>query len=199
MALLERNPLDGAEFFFNKLMETPLKLIGQVSKKNSEEDIQNILKKYIPNKLQKDSFYVNWISDMAQVCEVFSDTLDSDSVGFCLSTKRGCRRYHVDNVPMRLLVTYAGQGTEWLPDEAVDRSALLNNSTNEKIIKDVSKRKFINSWDVAIFNGGANGLLHRTPDLALNNPSVLMRLDHKSFWDNIIKVEGNNYIQSMSI
>lgn len=149
--------------------------------------------------MQKDSFYVNWISDMAQVCEVFSDTLDSDSVGFCLSTKRGCRRYHVDNVPMRLLVTYAGQGTEWLPDEAVDRSALLNNSTNEKIIKDVSKRKFINSWDVAIFNGGANGLLHRTPDLALNNPSVLMRLDHKSFWDNIIKVEGNNYIQSMSI
>jgi hypothetical protein len=199
MALLKRPPLEGAEFFFNKLMEIPLKLIGQVSKKNSEEDIQNILKIYIPKKLQKDPFYVNWISDMAKVCGVFSDILNSDSIGFCLSTKRGCRRYHVDNVPMRLLVTYAGQGTEWLPDEAVDRSEFLNNSTNEKIIIDMSKRKFMNSWDVAIFSGGANGVLHRTPDLALNNPSVLMRLDHKSFWDSIIKIEGNNYIQSMSI
>ena len=36
-------------------------------------------------------------------------------------------------------------------------------------------------WDIAIFRGGASGLLHRTPDDALNGHSILMRLDNKVF------------------
>jgi hypothetical protein len=102
---------------------------------------------------------------------------------FCLGSKRKCSRYHIDYVPLRALVTYAGKGTEWLPDEAVDRIAFKNGESNEKIIKDLSAKQFMNVWDIAIFRGGENGVLHRTPDLALNAPSILMRLDHPSFWD----------------
>ena len=81
-----------------------------------------------------------------------------------------------------MLVTYAGLGTEWLPDEAVDRQAYATGEPNEKIIKDPAARKYIGQWDVAIFRGGQSGLLHRTPDEALNGPSILMRLDNKTFY-----------------
>ena len=86
-------------------------------------------------------------------------------------------RYHVDNVPNRLLVTYAGKGTEWLPEDASVRGAYARGEPNEKIIKDHSAKQFIEQWDVAIFRGGASGLLHRTPDPALQANSILMRLD----------------------
>jgi len=84
-------------------------------------------------------------------------------------------------------VTYAGKGTEWLPDEAADRTAFANGAPNEEIIKDPTARQYMNAWDVAVFRGGANGLLHRTPDAALDDPSIMMRLDHPSFWDNFLK------------
>ena len=46
-------------------------------------------------------------------------------------------------------------------------------------------KKFVNEWDIAIFKGGSQGLLHRTPDSALKNNSILLRLDHADYWKNI--------------
>lgn len=87
---------------------------------------------------------------------------------------------------MRLLVTYAGQGTEWLPDEAVDHRAYASGMSNEDILIDPAARQFMRPWDIAVFRGGPEGLLHRTPDTALNGPSILMRLDHKDSWHNVM-------------
>ncbi len=53
-------------------------------------------------------------------------------------------------------------------------------------------------WDISIFRGGKNGLLHRTPDAALNEPSLLLRLDHQKYWDNIFK-QNNNSIFDLSV
>ena len=185
LAVLQRQAPKEAEVFFEKLMHTSIGVIGKVKKENAEADIQEILEDYISVELQQDPFYNLWIKDMASVCRSFCEILCSDAVSFCLASKRGCRRYHIDNVPMRLLVTYAGKGTEYIPDEAADRKAFQNGMPNERIIKDPSAIKFMNTWDVAVFRGGSRGLLHRTPDAALNQPSILMRLDHPSFWDNI--------------
>ena len=102
-----------------------------------------------------------------------------------LGSKRGCKRYHIDNVPQRLLVTYSGEGTEWLPDDAADKIAYLNGQSNEKILKNSKKKQFVNEWDIAIFKGGSEGLLHRTPDSALNKNSILLRLDHAYYWKNV--------------
>lgn len=187
LAIVARAPLEGADAFFQKLLQTPFNIIGKVSKEKGVDDIKKILKSDIPIELRTNPFYEVWVSDMADVCKHFCYTLGSDAISFCLATERGCQRYHVDQVPMRLLVTYSGQGTEWLPDEAADRGAWANGDTNEHIVKNSSARQFMNPWDIALFRGGPKGLLHRTPDAALNGPSILMRLDHKSFWNNILK------------
>ena len=63
----------------------------------------------------------------------------TDTLCFWLGTKRECRRYHVDNVPRRLLVTYAGQGTEWIQNQDADRLAYEAGEPNEKIVRDKSK------------------------------------------------------------
>lgn len=185
LAIVSRTPKDGSETFFEKLKYVPLKIIGQVSKVKSEQNIQDLLYTTIPSYLQKDAFYRLWISDMAQISEMFCDINESDTIGFCLTSQRGCARYHVDNVPMRLLVTYAGQGTEWIPDTAADRRAFERGAPNEEIVKDQSNRQFITPWDISLFRGGPRGLLHRTPDSALKSPTVLLRLDNKFFWDKV--------------
>ena len=130
---------------------------------------------------------MQWVIDMAGVCNIFCETLATSTVGFCLDTKRACQRYHIDNVPLRLLVTYYGKGTEWVPDSAVDRLAYDSGMPNDKILTNSNARKFLNTWDIAIFRGGPDGLLHRTPDAALNTPSILLRLDHESFWDTVFR------------
>ena len=105
LAMFEREPLEGAGLFFQRLIQSSLRVIGKVYKTNSIEGVKSLLDSEVLEVLQVDPFYKIWVSDMAQICEMFCDTLSTDAVGFYLGTERGCSRYHIDNVPMRLLVT----------------------------------------------------------------------------------------------
>ena len=90
-----------------------------------------------------------------------------------------------------MLVTYFGQGTEWLPFNAESYKAYFKGQKNERIIKNTTERKFIKPWHIATFRGGTKGILHRTPDSALKSPSLQMSLDHYSFLKNIEKFYFN--------
>ena len=186
LGIIERSMPAGADLFFQKLMRSHFKFLGEVSKDTAFLDIRNILNKEFSQEIKAELLYDEWLEDMAEVCKTFCVLEKIEAVSFHLGTQRACRRYHIDNVPKRMLVTYAGKGTEWLPDEAADREAFLSGEPNEKIIKDPSALQFINQWDVAVFRGGPEGVLHRTPDAALNGPSILMKLDHPEFLKNII-------------
>ena len=187
LAIFERDPVKGADEFFQNIMINKFNIKGQVFRNNSYNHIKSLIESVVPKKVDSEPFYSIWLKDMSNMCKYFCDFLKIESVGFSLGTKRVCKRYHVDNVPMRLLVTYAGKGTEWLPDEFVDRNAYENGLPNESILKNPSRSKFINTWDVAIFRGGSDGLLHRSPDAALNGTSIMMRLDHEYFWNEVMK------------
>ncbi len=189
LSIVGRPVPDRSAFFFSKLLHAPLNVAGKIRKKHAFKEINQLLTRQIPASVQEMPFYAFWLADMAEVCLRFCDAQDSQDICFWLGTDRGCRRYHMDNVPMRLLVTYAGQGTEWLPDEAADLQAYKNRAPNEAIIKDPSAIRYMENWDIAIFKGGPNGLLHRTPDAARTELSLLMRLDHPSFWDNVLKYQ----------
>ena len=185
LAILERHPVEGGDEFFKKLSESPLNVIGIVGKKTCVEEILALLEDEILEDLKSSDFYMQWVIDMAGVCNIFCETLATNTVGFCLATQRACHRYHIYHVPLRLLVTYYGKGTEWVPESAVDRLAYDSGMPNDKILTNSNARKFLNTWDIAIFRGAPDGLLHRTPDAALNTPSILLRLDHESFWDTV--------------
>ena len=150
-------------------------------------DIKDILEEKISVSAKNSIHYNYWINDMAKMSSIFCDIMGSIDISFSLGTSRGCSRYHIDNVPMRLLVTYYGQGTEWLPIDNADYGAYSKGKDNENILKDPKKRMYLKPWHISIFKGGSDGILHRTPDSALKSPSLLMRLDHSTFLNDIEK------------
>ena len=185
LAIVKRKVPNGSNIFFKKLILEPFSISGQVFKKSSLNDIQNILDEKISTELKDDIFYSHWVKDMRKISTIFCDIMGSESISFSLGTSRSCTRYHIDNVPMRLLITYFGQGSEWLPRSAANYKAYFKGKKNEKIIKDTTERKFIDTWDIATFRGGTKGILHRTPESALKSPSLQMRLDHSTFLKDI--------------
>ena len=191
VAILRRKkPLDSF-LFFKKLLKFSFTIKGNVYYSNAKKDIKEILSNEIPESIQKNPFYDFWVEDMSKICQLFCLFQKEEKISFWIGSQRGCSRYHTDMVPFRLLVTYAGQGTELLPNEAANRKAFLEGKPNEEIVLNNSALKHLNSWDVAIFRGGRCGMLHRSPDSALDgNSSVLMRLDQSSFLDDLRRVNG---------
>ena len=192
LGIVERNIPDGANIFFQKLISKHIEIRGQIHKTSTLIGIKKMMSEKIDQEIQAEPFYESWLIDISNVCKVFCHLEKSDTVDMYLSSQRGCRRYHIDNVPQRMLVTYAGKGTEWLPDNAANKKAFANGEPNEKIVRDKSAIKFMKAWDVAVFCGGKDGLLHRTPDDALNGSSILLRLDHSSYWKNLIQHQKQN-------
>ena len=191
LEILKRPSPSQSNLFFKEFSKSIFSITGLISKNQPKKDIKKLLKKTLPLSIQDNSFYDIWLEDMSNVCKLFCTFLNTNKLSFWLGNSRGCKRYHLDMVPFRLLVTYKGQGTELLPNYAADRDAFIEGKPNNKIIKDKSARKFINKWDIAIFRGGKNGILHRTPDSALKcYSSILMRLDDSSFLEEIKKVNG---------
>lgn len=86
-----------------------------------------------------------------------------------------CRRFHEDYVRLRLITTYAGPATEWVPETAVDRSGALAfpehrlSSHSGAHFEERSVRRAA-AGDVLLLKGnqhehGAPGAIHRSPPL----------------------------------
>ncbi|MEO1255010.1 MAG: DUF1826 domain-containing protein [Bacteroidota bacterium] len=94
-----------------------------------------------------------------------------------------CSKFHTDGYPLRLFTTYAGPGTEWLPEEVVDRSAL--GTTNERIVKDHRKIQQMNPGDVSILKGeisnhgkATRGIVHKSPEIKQTGEKrIILRID----------------------
>lgn len=96
-----------------------------------------------------------------------------------------CPLFHVDSVPLRLLCTYVGAGTEWLADGDADRDELglqgrRVDSANDAIRGGAHVRSVPSGW-VAIckgrrFGDATPGVVHRSPDPA-GVPRLLLVID----------------------
>ena len=186
LRIINRKIPKNSEFFFNKVFKCLNSVSGFVKYNSSRQDIEELFNRQITKDIKCDPFYSVWIDDMSDLCKLFCKFIGDNKISFWVGTERGCKRYHVDMVPFRLLVTYAGQGTEVLPDHAANRNAFREGKSNKEILRSKSAVEFINKWDIAIFRGGEDGILHRSPDSALDcKSSILMRLDAPSFLDEI--------------
>jgi hypothetical protein len=76
-----------------------------------------------------------------------------------------CRRFHADQVRLRLLCTYRGPGTEWLPDAGVRRDA--DGGIAEPPPAAIGR---LVRFEVALLKGAAHPqgrpLIHRSPPIA---------------------------------
>lgn len=129
-----------------------------------------------------------WLADMAMLAELFNGlvkrTLGPRPITARVETldRVSCPRFHVDRTRLRLLCTYRGPGTEWLPDEEVDRGALEGRQPNDRIQHGAQPRALEPFW-VGLFKGecfpgnAGRGQVHRSPAVPPDGLRVLFCLD----------------------
>ena len=159
-----------------------LKLAVTASPKN----ISKILEEAIG--LEDDAIAL--IIDVKDIVDIFCCLFDVNQVGLRLVslTHAMCPRFHVDNVPCRLLTTYCGNGTEWLNHDCVNREKLgpLSNGVPDDrsgLFKTNSEIQELRVGEIALLKGESwagnesAGLVHRSPDLKANESRLLLSVD----------------------
>jgi hypothetical protein len=124
------------------------------------------------------------VADAAMLARRFAAAASANRVHLRLEALAsiGCPLFHADQVGLRLLVTYVGKGTEWVPEHAVDRSA-LGSGDNRAIVPDPRFIRRVAPFTVALFKGEAypgnrgKGVVHRSPPADSRRPRLLLCLD----------------------
>ena len=130
------------------------------------------------------------LENMTELVDMFCCLFDLEEVGLRLAVlnKAMCPRFHFDQVPCRLVTTYHGVATQWLPNESVDRSKLGRGSNGQPdsvsgLYNDESDIQKMTSGDVALLKGERwsgnedRGLVHRSPVTSSNETRLLLTLD----------------------
>lgn len=127
------------------------------------------------NRLGQSQNKILLFNDISNLTELFCSMFELKKVWLRMgiSTKATCPRFHVDYLKCRLLTTYNGPGTEWLPNDLIDRTKLKFNqkfSTDQDGLFSSKKDiKQLATGDVALLKGElwpgnkGQGLVHRSP------------------------------------
>ena len=126
--------------------------------------------------------YEGFIADVSWLVSAFACLLGAKRVGLRLRVldKAMCPRFHVDHVPVRLITTYCGIGSQWLKEGAMDRRQLGKAEVEPQ---DNSLIEQIASGEVALLKGEkwhgneGFGLIHRSPQLACGERRLILTLD----------------------
>lgn len=126
--------------------------------------------------------FEGFVSDLKWLISAFACLLGARRIGVRLRVldKAMCPRFHVDHVPVRLITTYAGIGSQWLEEGAMDRLQLGQADAEPQGAASIRQ---LNSGDVALLKGEkwhgneGFGLIHRSPQLAPGERRLLLTLD----------------------
>ena len=141
----------------------------------------------LDSKIELNEDVLGLSKDISELVYIFCDLFDLKQAVFKLKILdyAMCPRFHVDRVPCRLITTYHGTATEWLPHHLADRSKLgevshgkLDEDTG--IFKKYDDIEQLSAGHVGLLKGeswkgneGA-GLIHRSPKVEKNEQKRLM-------------------------
>jgi hypothetical protein len=130
----------------------------------------------------------NWfVDDVHSLLTYFFKLSYAAEVRFVLEAIHDdkCRRFHFDQNHSRLLCTYVGAGTLWVPAANVNRQSLLGSGVNEDIVLDPLHVYQAQTLDVLILKGEEypnnilGGAVHRSPTIKEGENRLLLRIDFK--------------------
>ena len=126
------------------------------------------------------------IDDVLLLTEAMGMLFDTDSLGVRLRLMNAamCPRFHCDKLPVRMVTTYVGAGSEWLPEFAVNRQG-LGAPTPDKpdVLREPSVIRALAPGDLALLKGDGwagnegRGLVHRSPAVASGGRRLLLTID----------------------
>lgn len=126
--------------------------------------------------------------DISEILKLFVRTTEASSLRLMLTTvsTNMCSRFHTDINDLRLLCTYIGPGTLWLPDEAINHKASRARGSNQELAIDEQQIQQANTGDIVILKGAlfpeANPILHQSPTIEkTGGKRLLLRIDTDEF------------------
>lgn len=126
-------------------------------------------------------FLLNDLSSLVHLFQKLSQ-VSSFKVFFSAVETNMCQRFHTDINYLRLLCTYYGPATLWLPNEIVDTRAHYDGKDNDQIVKDPTLIQQANTGDILLLKGvlypNTNAIFHRSPSIQESREKrLLLRID----------------------
>ncbi len=118
-----------------------------------------------------------WLQkDIVSLLKLMFDVSASKAIAlkFGVVSSDQCRKFHVDYLRYRLLTTYLGPGTEWVPNEYVNRRVLAEppedpEESNRLVVTSPGEIRRAVAGDVLLMRGANHadglGLVHRSPPI----------------------------------
>ncbi len=102
--------------------------------------------------------------DVGQLVRLVAPLIGRETLSVRLEAVTGdaCRRFHADRIPLRLIVTYRGPGTEWVDEAVLPPGGDPRHPPMEAVRR-------VPAGAVALFKGSLGSdrpLLHRSPPIA---------------------------------
>lgn len=133
--------------------------------------------------------YSEFRKDILSLAEKFAELMPDTTYRWRLMKVNGnmCRLYHSDINDLRLLCTYHGPGTLWLPNDNIDKSA-LRKGLADNIAIDPARVEQVKTGEVALLKGalhpnsGNGPIIHRSPTIEEHGRvRLLFRMDTAGF------------------
>lgn len=176
IAILERD-ISHLNSELTQIMTKPV----EFRKTGTAIEIRTALKAYFEKQFQ---FCPALLSDILKQLKQFKAVSGAESFRllFTIVTTDMCRRFHTDINSLRLLCTYVGPGTLWLPDGIVNQKAFIAQRNKEQIAVDEHQIQQVAAGDVIILKGAlypeANPIVHRSPSVEEKGECrLLLRID----------------------
>jgi len=105
------------------------------------------------------------LDDTALLTEILHELVDCPIAGLrCTRLEHAmCPGWHVDRIPLRMLCTYRGPGTEWLEDQSVDRDALTNSGIADGAFRRAEAGELVLLKGALWQDNEGLGAVHRSP------------------------------------
>jgi hypothetical protein len=130
------------------------------------------------------------IDDIYLLADMLTCLFDCNEVGLRLSAiiNAMCPRFHTDHIPVRMVCTYLGNGTQWIKTDRVDHNKLGHGAKGKSdeasgLIQSVNDIEQMSAFDVGLLKGSAwendrkQAAVHRSCPHSLNEQRVILSLD----------------------
>lgn len=184
IVVLQRTLSEQVNHYCQELVEEhpAFQLRSVIKNENADQSLQSLL----PELEGKSKF----VQDLALLLDMYSCLFDLEEVGLRLQVldRAMCPRFHTDKLGCRLVSTYKGPGSEWLPNHVLDRSKL--GAGNMGLSDDLSGLysnddciQQVTEGDVVLLKGdgwyGNEGLgaVHRSPAVEQTEKRIVVTMD----------------------
>jgi hypothetical protein len=176
LAVWERSPNQALELALSALLATAIPLRLDLESGQLARFREGLLRHLGRSAWKLEQSIEALTDDVAELTKRFSDLSGREHlrIRFERVEDDGCALFHVDTLPMRMLCTYAGPGTQWVEEDHVRRDQLgargrSLSEANAAIVPDAQQIRTVPAWHVLVFKGRlweghgfSDGLVHRS-------------------------------------